>query len=360
MSRDNKSYKIGDTIPSRQENPKQYGLDNPRLARRGRGNKCRRRRSSSAAPSPDPSPSRICGSPITGATDFSQEHMDALHVVPVLNCPMEEVVPLNHCPDDLFHRIRAFWALDREDLYNRNYDLLTTAIAEAADVHNRSLTARIDLGLLACMEAMMSLVEHYIRADLFECDSNFDDDESKIVTTNCMDILCNKFLLNFTQLCGQKYPTWDYCPVSWDTQVLSERYNFTVRPDRVILHAQSKRQRTPFAWVTINPDYLAPTSEEYESIFPQIAAQTIAMVRHQPHEVFGLEFSHHYVTFWRALIPENYLELVKVSGGLPPDMILKMKRSTVLDLELLDGRREFSRAFLSLLMYWNKQVKLSE
>ncbi|KAJ1641665.1 hypothetical protein IWQ61_010762, partial [Dispira simplex] len=91
-----------------------------------------------------------------------------------------------------------------------------------------------------------------------------------------------------------------------------------------------------------------------------IAAQTIAMARYQPREVFGLEFSHSYVTFWRTLIPENYLELVKGSGDLPPDMVLTMKRSTVLDLELPDGRREFARAFLSLLMYWNKQVEPSE
>ncbi|KAJ1650073.1 hypothetical protein IWQ61_009027 [Dispira simplex] len=149
---------------------------------------------------------------------------------------MDEVVPLNHCPDDLFHCIRAFWALDHEDLYNRNYRLLTTAIAEAADTHNRSLTAGVD----------------------------FD----------------------------------------------------------VILHVQSKRQRTPFAWVTINPSYLAPTTEEYESIFPQIAAQTIATARYQP--------------------------------------LLKMKRSTVLDLELPDGRREFVPAFLALLTYWNKQAEPSE
>ncbi|KAJ1650799.1 hypothetical protein IWQ61_008484 [Dispira simplex] len=360
MSRNNKSYKIGDAIPSRQANPKQYGLDNPRLARRGRGNKCKRRRSSSATPSPDPSPSRIRGPPITGATGFSQEHMDVLHVVPVLNCPMEEVVPLNHCPDDLLHHIRAFWALDREDLYHRNYDLLATAIAEAADVHNRSLTVRISSGVYACMEAMISLVDYFIRADLFGWDSNSDEDESKFVTATYMDILCNEFLFNFTQLCGQKYPTWDYCPMSWDAQVLPERYNFTVRPDIVIFHAQSKRQRTPFAWVTINPDYLAPTSEEYESIFPQIAAQTIAMARYQPREVFRLEFSHHYVTFWRTLIPENYLELVKGSGDLPLGMVLQMKRSTVLDLGLPDDRREFACVFLALIMYWNKKVEPSE
>ncbi|KAJ1649788.1 hypothetical protein IWQ61_009230 [Dispira simplex] len=286
--------------------------------------------------------------------------MDALHVVPALNCPMDEVVPPRHCPDNLFHHIHAFWALDREDLYNHNYDLLTTAITEAADAHIRSLTTGIDFGLRACMEAMMSLVDYFIRADLFGWDSDFDEDESKFVTATYVDILCDKFLFNFTQLNSRKYPTWDYCLMSWDAQVLPERYNFTVRPDRVIVHAQSKRQRTPFAWVTINPSYLAPTTKEYDSIFPQIAAQTIAMARYQPREVFGLEFSHSYVTFWHTLIPENYLELVKGSGDLPPDMVLTMKRSTVLDLGLPDGRRKFARAFLSLLTYWNKLVEPSE
>ncbi|KAJ1650800.1 hypothetical protein IWQ61_008485 [Dispira simplex] len=364
MSRNNKSYKIGDAIPARQANPKQYGLDNPRLVRRGRsagrergrGNKCKRRRSSSATSSP----SRIHGPPITGATGFSQEHMDALHVVPVLNCPIDEVVPLKHCPDDLLHHIRAFWALDREDLYNLDHCLLTTTIVEAADVHYGPLTVRISSGVYACMDAIMDLVEQNTREDLLEWDSNNAENLSKFVTADCVDILCHKFLINFTQLNSRKYPTWCYRPMSWDAQVLPERYNFTVRPDRVILHAQSKRQRTPFAWVTINPSYLAPTTKEYDSIFPQIAAQTIAMARYQPREVFGLEFSHHYVTFWRALIPENYLELVKGSGDLPPDMVLTMKRSTVLDLGLPDDRREFARAFLALLTYWNKQVEPSK
>ncbi|KAJ1650876.1 hypothetical protein IWQ61_008433 [Dispira simplex] len=286
--------------------------------------------------------------------------MEALHVVPVLNYPMEEVAPLNHCPEDLLHRIRAFWALDREDQYNRDHCLLTTTIAEAADVRNGPLTVSIASGVYACMNAIMDPVKHNTREDLLEWDSNFDEDESKFVTADCVDILCNDFLIKFTQLNSWKYPTWNYRPMSWDAQVLPERYNFTVRPDRVILHAQSKRQRTPFAWVTINPDYLAPTSEEYESIVSQIAAQTIAMARHQLREVFGLEFSHHYVTFWHTLIPENYLELVKDSGNLPPDMVLKMKRSTVLDLELPNGRREFTRAFLALLMYWNKQAEPNE
>ncbi|KAJ1644784.1 hypothetical protein IWQ61_010381 [Dispira simplex] len=171
---------------------------------------------------------------------------------------MKEVVPLNHCPEELFHRIRPIWALSHEDLYNYNTLSLAAAIAEANDGHNPQLDSHIDMGIISCV------------------------------------------------------------------------------------------------------NYLAPTTEKYESIFPQIAAQTIAMARYQPREVFGIEFSHRYVTFWRTLIPESYLELVKGSGDLPPDMVLKMKRSTVLDLELPDGRREFSRAFLALLMYWNKQVEPSE
>ncbi|KAJ1659978.1 hypothetical protein IWQ61_001042 [Dispira simplex] len=84
------------------------------------------------------------------------------------------------------------------------------------------------------------------------------------------------------------------------------------------------------------------------------------MTRYQPHEVFGLEYSRHYVTFWRALIPENYLELVNDPGDLPPDVSIKMKRSTVLDLGQPEGRREFSCAFLALLMYWNGQVSESK
>ncbi|KAJ1649492.1 hypothetical protein IWQ61_009444 [Dispira simplex] len=361
MSRDNKSYEIGDAIPSRQANLKQYGLDNPRLARRGRGNNRRRRRSSSATPSPEPSPSRIRGPPITGATGFSQEHMDALHIVPVLNCPMEEVVPLNHCPDDLLRRVRAIWAMTRKDLYSGNPVRLTAAINEEVGGNSQPFDGDITWGLYSCMAAVVRLVDRYTGDDVYESVS---DDEvenlSKRVTTSCADTICPIFLANFTQMNSRKFPTWYYCPVTRDTQVLPERYNFTVRPDRLIFYAQSKRQRTPFAWININPYHLAPTTEEYEATFPQIAAQTIAMARYQPREVFGIEFSHRYVTFWRALIPENYLELVKGSGDLPPNMVLTMKRSTVLDLELPDDRRQFAHAFLALLKYWNKQTSANE
>ncbi|KAJ1652104.1 hypothetical protein IWQ61_007487 [Dispira simplex] len=84
------------------------------------------------------------------------------------------------------------------------------------------------------------------------------------------------------------------------------------------------------------------------------------MAEHQPREVFSIEFSHHFVAFWCTIIPENYLELVRNSEGLPPDMVLKMRRSAVLDFVSQNDRYEFACACLALLMYLDEQVVRNE
>ncbi|KAJ1652103.1 hypothetical protein IWQ61_007486 [Dispira simplex] len=109
-------------------------------------------------------------------SNWDESHLDALHVEIFPDYPMEGVVPLNYCPEDLLHRMRAFWALDREDLYNRNHGTLATVIAEAADTHNRSLTTRISSGVYACMEEIMFLISRYRGDDSYESGT---DDEGK-------------------------------------------------------------------------------------------------------------------------------------------------------------------------------------
>ncbi|KAJ1653371.1 hypothetical protein IWQ61_006493 [Dispira simplex] len=350
---------------SGQENPEQCCLENPPLESQARrsgvasGRTRRRRRSSSTSTSP--SPSRSIFRPITNATEFTKEHMDALHMVPVLNCPLEEVVPVEYCPEDLFHRIRPFWSISREDLYNHNCKKVSYAINEAAGDYSRPQDTNIAYGIQGCASAVMAIMDPRRVDDPRTSDSDDEDiKRSKFYTSLFAHTLCVKFLNYFTQLCTQTFPSWDHGILTWDTQVLPEGHNFAVHPDRLIYYIQGKGQITPFAWITLNPGYMAPNTDRYESTFPQIAAQTIAMTRYQPREVFGLEFSRHYVTFWRVPIPENYLELVKDSGDLPPDVLIEMKRSTVLDLGQPEGRREFSRAFLALLMYWNGQVSESK
>ncbi|KAJ1960388.1 hypothetical protein IWQ62_004252 [Dispira parvispora] len=326
---------------------------------RGRVNSRGHMGSSSATPSPcpNPGPSLSCGHPLANTAGFSEKHMDELRIKHKLNCPMEDIVPLEHCPEDLLHRMRAFWALSREDLLCGNVEKLFAATDEARVGINRELDEGIALGVETSMNSLMSLTQQYADDYMYGLESDDEREHWSVrVTGRCIDTICPKFLSYFTDLNTFKYPLWDYREMTWDAKILPERYDFTVRPDRVIFYAQSRRQRTPFAWVTINPYYLAPTMRTYESTLPQVAAQTIAMTRYHPREVFGIEFSYRYVTFWRAVIPDNYLELIKGSGDLPPDMFIEMKRSTVLDLEQPDGRYEFSRALLALLMYWNKQV----
>ncbi|KAJ1954123.1 hypothetical protein IWQ62_005834 [Dispira parvispora] len=363
MPKDNLRAKAGVEIPSERKPPKQFQPENSHAGSRGHVRKRRRRRSSKTTPSPCPrtGPSHSCSHPVTNTTTFSEKHMDELHLQHKLNCPMEEIVPLEHCPEDLLHRIRAFWALSREDLLDRNAEKLFAATDEARVGVNRELDEGIALGVETSMSSLMNLTQKYADDYMYGLESDDEREHWSVrVTARCVDTICPTFLSYFTDLNTFKYPLWDYCEMARDAKVLPERYNFTVRPDRVVHYAQSRQQRTPFAWVTINPYYLAPTMRTYESTLPQVAAQTIAMTRYHPREVFGIEFSYRYVTFWRAVIPDNYLELIKGSGDLPSDVFVEMKRSTVLDLEQPDGRYEFSRAFLTLLMYWNKQISGNE
>ncbi|KAJ1959324.1 hypothetical protein IWQ62_004655 [Dispira parvispora] len=347
----------GGTLSER-KHLKQNRRGNRRQANRDRsGGAHKRKHNSNTTPNPGPSPSGGSFHPITSAAEFTKEHMDALHIVPVLNCPIEEVIPVSHCPEDLLYRIRPFWTVSREDLYNLSFDRLELDITEAAKGSNESSEIRKTCGIRACTGAVANLMDVCPGYESYELGSDgVTKSWSKITMTACADMLCNEFVANFTQLYSREFPSWHCHKMTLDTQVLPEWCNFTVRPDKVIFYAQARKQKTPFAWITINPSCLAPTADKYESTLPQVAAQTIAMARYHPREVFGIQFSYRYVTFWRAVIPENYLDLLNDSGDLPPDVSIEMKRSTVLDIEQPDGRYEFSRALLSLLMYWNEQV----
>ncbi|KAJ1642332.1 hypothetical protein IWQ61_010636, partial [Dispira simplex] len=82
-------------------------------------------------------------------------------MVPVLNCPLEDVVPVKYCPEDLLHRIRPFWTLSHEDLFNDNCESLCDAIAEAIGDSDRAWGFRKTAGIHACMNAVMILMEQF-------------------------------------------------------------------------------------------------------------------------------------------------------------------------------------------------------
>ncbi|KAJ1649789.1 hypothetical protein IWQ61_009231 [Dispira simplex] len=274
---------------------------------------------------------------------------------------MEGVVPLNYCPEDLLHRMRAFWALDREDLYNRDYHILATVIAEATDDPNHSLTTSINMGITSCMIAIMSLIERYQGDDSYE--SGTDDEgegRNESFTNKFAATICERFLGNFTQLQRRVLPSWEYRTPRLRIQHRPDGTSCNVCPDGVIQYAPDRHRCIPYVWVEVKPLPFAPGRRQYRSTLPQKVAEAIAMAEHQPREVFGIEFSHRFVAFWRTIIPENYLERVRNSEGLPPDMILEMRRSAVLDFVSQNDRYEFARAFLALLTYLKEQVVRNE
>ncbi|KAJ1646294.1 hypothetical protein IWQ61_010218 [Dispira simplex] len=294
-------------------------------------------------------------------SNWDESHLDALHVEITPDYPMEGVVPLNYCPENLLHRMRAFWALDREDLYNGNVHMLATVIDEATDARNRSLTTRISSGVYACMDAITSLIGRYQGDDSYE--SGTDDEgegRNESFTNKFAATICENFLTSFTQLQRRVLPSWEYRTPRLRIQHNPDGTSCTVCPDGVIQYAPDRYSRIPYVWVEVKPLSFAPGRRQYRSTLPQKVAEAIAMAEHQPREVFGIEFSHRFVAFWRTIIPENYLERVRNSEGLPPDMILEMRRSAVLDFVSQNDRYEFARACLALLMYLNEQVVRNE
>ncbi|KAJ1955549.1 hypothetical protein IWQ62_005506, partial [Dispira parvispora] len=94
MPKDNVHDKGEADIPSERKHPKQRRRENRHRASCDRSSSVRnRKRNSKVTPSPEPGPRRGYFHPITSATEFTKEHMDALHMIPILNCPIDEVVP---------------------------------------------------------------------------------------------------------------------------------------------------------------------------------------------------------------------------------------------------------------------------
>ncbi|KAJ1649490.1 hypothetical protein IWQ61_009442 [Dispira simplex] len=187
----------------------------------------------------------------------------------------------------------------------------------------------------------MDLVHRYRGDDSYESDTEDEvENKSERSTDSFASVICNAFLCYFTRLQRREPPSWEYQDKKMEIQYRLDGTTCTVHPD--------------------GSNVYAPGKPKYNSTLLQKAAETIAMAKYQPREVFGIEFSHRFVAFWRALIPENYLELVKGSGNLPPDMILEMRRSAVLDFVSQNGRYKFARACLALLMYLDEQVVWNE
>ncbi|KAJ1648952.1 hypothetical protein IWQ61_009810 [Dispira simplex] len=372
MPRENARRNVRRITPLTRENRAPYPRGNLRSERRGRGSN---RRGSSRAepvavavpnlrpvPNPHPVPRPSGQLTFPSASRWNQRHMDALHVVHILRRPMEEVVPVRHCPEDLLHRIRPFWAMSREDLYTGNFERFDAAIVEAADGNNQDWNGNIARGLYTCMEAIAFIIQR--PAGTSSQESNTDDEaegRTEMSTQTLADIICSRFLVRIAQLYRREFRSWDFRAFKTSVEI-SEGMFSKVCPDGIIWYSLDRRRYIPYVWVEVKQlEYAPQTSDEpettaYLSTLPQKAAEAIAMAQYHPHEVFGIEFSHRFVAFWHAVIPENYVELVKNYRELPSDMRFVMKRSRVLDLTLPRDREEFARAFLALMTYLNQQA----
>ncbi|KAJ1650289.1 hypothetical protein IWQ61_008868 [Dispira simplex] len=313
---------------------------------------------------PNPRPSGQFTFP--SASRWDQRLMDALHVVHSLNCPMEEVVPVEYCPEDLLHRIRPLWILSREDVYNRNWKKLRDAIADASDGQNQDLDSQIGSGVHACIMAIATIVQRPAGDSSSESDTGDEtEDRGEMSTQTLADNICSAFLADIIRLTRRQHPIWDFRAFKTSVEV-SEGMFSRVWPDGVIRYALDRRHYIPYVWVEVKQlEQAPPISDEpetpaYLSTLPQKAAEAIAMAQYQPREVFGIEFSHRFVAFWHAVIPENYIDILRSSHELPSDMRFVMKRSRALDLTLPDDRREFAHAFLALMTYLDQQVNNSK
>jgi hypothetical protein len=151
-----------------------------------------------------------------------------------------------------------------------------------------------------------------------------------------------------------QYPSWDYTNYPYTISLLRSMTG-SVRPDGVIVYKTNKTNMISHVWIEAKT-LETRNSTKYKSTIPQKAAECLALAQSQwdPNitkdcEIFGIEFSHRFVSYWHAVIPYNYLVSLQTSIIIPHDQYVIMERSTVLDLIESEDRRTFARWFLGLL-----------
>ncbi|KAG2182127.1 hypothetical protein INT43_007054 [Umbelopsis isabellina] len=230
------------------------------------------------------SSSLLNGGFITPGSNWKLEHMLAFHMIPILDLDSQHI------------------SLNRDDIYDKNYGKL---------LHSDSpQDAGTQAQTIACIVQLMQLVERRKEYDLDLSSTSDEGEKLEVSSTAFASSLCKMFL-EVLGLHNIYPPSWDYtAKAAYNIQILLG-VTGNVRADGVIMFAESRHNRQAAVWIEVKPLMYAPRNKNnYETTLPQKAAEALAIVQsrgrqhEKDQEVFGIEFSHRFATFWHAIFPE--------------------------------------------------------
>ena len=287
-------------------------------------------------------------------------HIQAFHIVPILNLKIEDVLPCNFLPndDDLAADFHLFWSMDRDDIYDKNWEKFYIT-DQAADASTRA-------AITSSLNDLMTLVERRRSTDSDLSSTSDEGEKIEFETQAFARSTCRAFL-DIMQLHRKDRPSWDYVDSSAKLAhrqilVLDSIYG-NARNDGAIIHVNADKAVSSFVWIEVKPLEYAPrprTENAYISKIPQKAAEALSFAQShwqivgtniQDQESFGIEFDHRYASFWHALFPRQYLLDVHRFPVLKHTQAIALKRTRVFDLIEIEDRKEFARCLAGLLKY---------
>ena len=294
---------------------------------------------------------------------WTDEHLQAFHIIPILNLEIHNVLPQEFIPDDeeLTENFHLFWSMDRDDIYDENWEKFYKIDPDTF--------AKTRATISSTLENLMTLVDRRRNKGSDLSSTSDEGDVIEIQTWIFSNSICRAFL-NILNLHQKTLPSWDYVTTAkkgahYSIKILNSVYG-QVRNDGAIVHVNANRSVSPFIWVEVKSLEYAPlpkTENAYMSKIPQKAAEALSFAQSywkkagldiKDQESFGMEFNHRYASFWHVLFPKEYLLDVYCSKVLNHTHVIALKRSRVFDLIESEDRKEFARCLVGLLNYMSK------
>lgn len=282
-------------------------------------------------------------------SNWDDKHFNAFHIIPLFDEDIfSDMIDISSQELEAF---RLLWIMSRDDIYDDNWESFYKASDRVSNIYKSNITA--------IMTVLINLIDRRRSTDS-DLSHTSDEDKQESLTRSLSSVICSSFL-KMTRFHQKQYPSWDLIDCSYVISVLRNQFKAKVVPDGSIVYKLDKHNVIHHIWIETKTLGFAPAREGYEKTIPQKAAECLALAQRQwnpniirDHEVFGIEFSHRFVSFWRARVSHEYLRQLQISPSIPPQHYVIMRRSPVLDLIEQKDRCTFTKWFLTLLKTLNE------
>lgn len=280
-------------------------------------------------------------------------HLECFRILQVIDRRLGDVIPLDYADPAILRNIRLLFTITKEDLS----PLRISSVLDWGHDHN--IPEMYVQGLYKSLQAIEKIIDcdERLNGELSQPSREAANKEEAEIQSSIMQI-CDSFLHEFTGMKTQRPSFWRYETAGIDLKFTGyDGRACTAESDGVIFRYTANGTRTPYIVVECKKLDKAPGRSGYESTLPQKAAELLALsAANGIQRVYGIEISHTYISFWNAYLPDNYFELLATVEDLPLTAHVLMKRTRVFDLSQSNGRENFARGFLSLLMFLSATV----